>query len=231
MDNALKFAAVIDGLTRRAGKAAGWLMLPLIFTIMFDVVTRKLDFTRLLFSDFTVYSGYSVSTILQDLEWHFHGAILLLSFGFGYLANAHVRVDVFRELLPRRTQGRMELIGLLVLAVPAMLVLIAYSWTLFHLSWAEWEGSDSLTGIGWRWFIKFFMVSGLFLAFLAVLATIIRLVAYLYGAPQHQEQALTALEIFADEHAELDAARKAAEEALKAEVEHVHEHDDENKGR
>ena len=231
MDNALKFAALIDGITRRIGKAAGWLMLPLIFTIMFDVVTRKLDFTRLMFSDFTVASGYSVSTILQDLEWHFHGAILLLSFGFGYLANAHVRVDVFRELLPRRTQGKIELIGLLVLAVPALIVLILYSWTLFQLSLADWEGSDSLTGIGWRWFIKFFMVFGLFLAMLAVIATILRLVAYLFGAPQYQERALDGLEIFADEHAELDAARKAAEEALKAEVEHVHEHDHEHKGR
>ncbi len=226
MDNALKFAAAIDGITRRIGKAAGWLMLPLIFTIMFDVVTRKLDVTRLLFSDFTMASGYSVSTMLQDLEWHFHGAILLLTFGFGYLANAHVRVDVFRELLPRRTQGRIELIGLLVLAVPALIVLIAYSWTLFHLSWLQGEGSDSLTGIGWRWFIKFFMFFGLSLAMLAVIATIIRLIAFLYGAPQHQERALDGLEIFADEHAELDAARKAAEELLKKEFEHAQKHGD-----
>ena len=231
MDKALKFAAVIVGITRRVGKAAGWLMLPLIFTIMFDVVTRKLDYTRLLFSDFTVAVGYSVSTILQDLEWHFHGAILLLSFGFGYLANAHVRVDVFRELLSRRTQGRMELFGLLILAVPALIVLIIYSWTLFHLSWNEWEGSDSLTGIGWRWFIKFFMFAGLIFAMFAVVATIIRLLAFLYGSAEQQERALDGLEIFADEHAELDAARKAAEEALQHEVEHVHEHDQDHKGR
>jgi TRAP-type mannitol/chloroaromatic compound transport system permease small subunit len=231
MDNALKFAAVMDSTTRRIGKAAGWLILPLIFVIMFDVVTRKLDFTRLMFSDFTVASGYSVSTILQDLEWHIHGVILLMSFGFGYLANAHVRVDVFRELLPRRTQGRIELVGLLVLAVPALLVLIAYSWTLFHLSWLDWEGSDSLTGIGWRWFIKGFMVIGLTLALLAVVATIVRLVAFLFGSQEHQERALDGLEIFADEHAELDAARKAAEDALKAEFEHVHVRDHEHKGR
>ena len=78
MDSALSFANSLDRLTRWIGKAAGWLMLPLIAVIVFDVVTRKIDFTRLLFSDFTMASGYSVSTILQDLEWHFHGALLLL---------------------------------------------------------------------------------------------------------------------------------------------------------
>ena len=123
------------------------------------------------------------------------------------------------------------MIGLLVLAVPALLVLIAYSWTLFHLSWLDWEGSDSLTGIGWRWFIKSFMVIGLTLALLAVIATIVRLIAYLFGDQRHQEKALDGMEIFADEHAELDAARKAAEEALKQEFEHVHVHDHEHKGR
>lgn len=224
MDSALSFANSLDRLTRWIGKAAGWLMLPLIAVIVFDVVTRKIDFTRLLFSDFTMASGYSVSTILQDLEWHFHGALLLLSFGFGYLANAHVRVDVFRELLPRRKQAWMELFALVFMALPALTVLLWYSGLLFELSWAQWEGSDSLTGIGWRWFIKFFMPLGFVFAYLAVIATLIRLIAFLFGDEHLQLKAVEGLEIFADDHAALDAARKAAEEALRAEAEREKAH-------
>lgn len=228
MDSAISIANALDRVTRWIGKAAGWLMLPLIFVIMFDVVTRKLDFTRLMFSDFTMESGYSVSTILQDAEWHFHGALLLLSFGFGYLSNAHVRVDVFRELLPRRKQAWMEFFALIVMAIPCLTVLLWYSGLLFELSLTQWEGSDSLTGIGWRWAIKFFMPLGFVFAYLAVIATLLRLVVYLFGDEHHQLRAVEGLEIFADDHAALDAARKAAEEALRAEAERdrAHHHSD-----
>ena len=95
MNAMLGIASLFDKIARRVGLGFGWIIVPLILIIMFDVVTRKLDYTRLLFSEFTQAVGYSVSTILQDLEWHFHGVLLLMSFGVGYLANAHVRVDVF----------------------------------------------------------------------------------------------------------------------------------------
>lgn len=210
----LNLARILDLCARTIGKTVGWIVLPLIFVIMFDVVTRKLDFTRLLFAGFTAESGVSVSTILQDLQWHLHGILLLLTFGFGYLANAHVRVDVFREMLQRRTQGWLELIGLLVLAVPFLVLMIKFSIDMTALSYHQGEGSESLTGIGQRWFIKSFLVIGFALALVAVVATGIRLVGFLFGGPAQQQEALDGLEIFADDHDELEAARLAAEEAL-----------------
>ncbi len=228
MDSALSLANALDGVTRWIGRKAGWLMLPLIFVIMFDVVTRKLDYTRLIFSEWGVQSGVSVSTILQDAEWHFHGALLLLSFGFGYLANAHVRVDVFRELLPRRRQAWLELVALLVMATPFLAVMLWYSTLLFDLSFEQWEGSDSLTGIGWRWAIKFFMPLGFVFACFAVIATVIRLLAFLFGDETQRRRATEGLEVFSDDHAALDEARRAAEAALAAERErersHGHKH-------
>lgn len=219
MNGMLKIADALDGVVRRVGLGCGWMILPLIFIIMFDVVTRKLDFTRLLFSDFTQKYGYSVSTILQDLEWHLHGVILLMSFGLGYLANAHVRVDVFRELLPRRTQGWMELVALLLMAIPSLLILIWYSYVLWELSFAGNEGSESMTGVGLRWIIKIFLPIGFAVTLVAVLVMITRLLGYLFGDEQAHYKALDQLEIFADDHKALEAARLAAEEALRAEAE------------
>jgi len=190
----------------------------LVAVIMFDVVTRKIDYTRLFFSEFTVQYGYSISTILQDLQWHFHAMIMMLSFGFGYLANAHVRVDVFRELLPRRVQGKMEFWLLTFLAIPFLIMMILYGFTLFQLSWNQGEGSDSMTGLDWRWFIKFFVPLGFVVCFLAVISTWARLAAFLWGNEAQSAEAVDKLEIFADDMSALEEARLAAEKALEAEA-------------
>ncbi|MEM0923043.1 MAG: TRAP transporter small permease subunit [Pseudomonadota bacterium] len=219
MDVILNAANVMDRLARRVGKLAGWLMMPLIFVIVFDVVTRKIDATRLYFSDFSIEYGYSVSTILQDLQWHFHGALMMLVFGFGYLANAHVRVDIFREMLPRRRQAWLEFIGLLILAVPFLVLMIAYSWNLVSLSYSQGEGSESLTGIPQRWIIKSFVIIGFVFAMMSVLATLGRLWVFLKGTPDEQDRALAGLAIFTDVQSELDKAREAAERALRDEEE------------
>lgn len=214
MNGMLGLARIFDRFARSVGKMAGWLILPLIFVIMFDVITRKLDFTRLYFADYTAASGFSVSTVLQDMQWHLHAVLLMLTFGFGYLTNAHVRVDVFRELLTRRAQGWLEFCGLIILGIPFLVLMIYYATDLAGLSFMQGEGSDSLTGIGKRWIVKSAMPVGFVIAMIAVLATLIRLIAYLFGTVDQQEEALDGLEIFADEHDELDAARMAAERAL-----------------
>lgn len=214
MNSLASLADALDRIARKAGKGIGWVILPLIFTIMFDVVTRKVDTTRLFFSEFTVEYGYSVSTILQDLQWHFHAMLLMLTFGFGYLANAHVRVDIFREMLSKRRQAWMEFIGLIVLAVPFLLLMIAYGWDLAALSWHQGEGSDSMTGIDFRYVIKAFVPLGFLVAMFAVIATLLRLWNFLFGSQEASDYARTKLEIFTD-HAELLKAKEAAERALR----------------
>lgn len=211
----LSVAGLLDRIARSIGKTVGWIMIPLIIVIVFDVITRKLDFTRLLFAGYTATSGVSVSTILQDLQWHFHAVLLMMSFGFAYLANAHVRVDVFRELLPRRPQAWIEVFGLVVFGFPFLVLMIWYSFQMTELSYHQGEGSESMTGIGQRWFIKSFMLWGFIVTMMAVLATLFRLIAYLFGGADAQEEALEGLEIFAGENEELAAARRLAEEALK----------------
>jgi TRAP-type mannitol/chloroaromatic compound transport system permease small subunit len=217
----LNAAGALDRVATSVGKAAGWIILPLIFVIVFDVVTRKVDAIRLYFSDFSIEYGYSVSTILQDLEWHFHGALLLLTFGFGYLMNAHVRVDIFREKLSRRKQAWFEFWSLVILAIPFLLVMLYFTGDFVALSYSQGEGSESLTGIPWRYVIKSFTFIGILIALLAAFATLARLVSYLFGTPDEKEQAHGALTIFAHE----DPASRALEEAHAAAERAAHEED------
>ncbi|MCP5266469.1 MAG: TRAP transporter small permease subunit [Burkholderiaceae bacterium] len=222
MKSLLRFAGAIDRFTRWLGKTAGWIILPLIAVIIFDVVTRKLDVTRLYFSEITAHTGLSVSTILQDLEWHFHAVLLLMTFGFAYLANAHVRVDVFRELLPHRKQTWLEFFGLLILAVPFLYVMLSEAWQMTSLSFHQGEGSDSLTGIGVRWIIKSFLIFGFTTAAMAVIATLMRLLVVLFGGAEDRLDAERALEIYSDVSDELKKAREEAERAVAAEQAATH---------
>jgi len=218
MTTLLKLANFFDWLATKLGRLAGWVILPLIAVIMFDVITRKLDYTRLLFSDLSIQmGGFSVSTILQDMQWHFHAIILMLTFGIGYLANAHVRVDIFREMLSRRKQAWIELIGLICLALPFLIIMLQQSFEMTELAFTQGEGSESLTGIPKRWMIKAFVVIGFALVLGAVLATIFRLLGTLFGSTENKAIADAGLSIFADDNDELEKARLAAEAALQAE--------------
>lgn len=214
MRSLLNLASVLDRITSAIGRATAWIVIPLIFIIMFDVVTRKTDFIRLYFSDFTIKYGYSVSTILQDMEWHLHGVLLLLTFGIGYLQNAHIRVDIFRERLSRQNQARVELWGLVILALPFLLLMLYFSWVLTSISFIQGEGSESMTGIQHRWIVKSFTIIGFVVVLMAVFATMARLTVYLYGAPADKQAAHEALSVFCHE----DAAERELEE-IKAEIE------------
>lgn len=215
MQNLLRLANLLDRIGRFCGKAFGWIIIPLIIVIMFDVITRKLDYTRLLFSEFSMeQGGISISTILQDMQWHFHAILLMMSFGFGYLANAHVRVDIFREMLSRRKQVWVELVGLIIFAIPFVLLMIDESFQMTELAYSQGEGSESLTGIGKRWIIKSVVPIGFCVLLGAILATLFRLIAMLFGDEQARVEAESRLEIFSDFSNELEQARLAAERAL-----------------
>ena len=215
MNTLLKVADVLDWAPRSLGKLAGWLILPLIGIIMFDVITRKVDFLRIGMSELSWY--WLIEPIkLQDMEWHLHGVLLLMTFGFGYLLNAHVRVDIFREQLSRRGQAWIELGGLLFLAIPYLALVLYFAFIFVKISWFQGEGSESLTGIPMRYIVKSFTVVGFILVLSAVLATFMRLLAYQFGGEREKAYAESMLHIFAHEEEEVlkEEAKKVVEETI-----------------
>lgn len=194
----LGLGSVFDRISRNVGMFASFLILPLIFLIMFDVITRKIDFIKEQSAEITINYGFSVSFILQDLQWHVHGALLLLTFGYGYLLNSHVRVDIFRENLSRRKQVWVETFGILICAVPFLCLMIWFSYIMASSSFAQGEGSESQVGLGWRWIIKSFLVWGFIIALLAALATLFRCLNFLWGSHEDQAIAEDELQFFTD---------------------------------
>lgn len=138
------------------GKAACWLFLPLMLLIVFDVVGRRF---------------LSLPTVmLQELEWYLHGILLLLTLGYGYISNAHVRIDVLSEKLPFRVRSLIELLGILVFVIPYFALLLYLSVGFAVSAYEGAETSSAAQGLTQRWIIKAFLPIGFALVILSGLA-------------------------------------------------------------
>jgi len=171
MDRLLSASKTIERLLHAISMAAGWLFVVCTVVIVFDVLTRKVGFQ---------IPGMG-STRLQELEWHLHTALFCFWLGTAYLRNAHVRIDILVATASPRRLARIELLGVLLFAVPYCLVAIYFSYDFFHTAWRFNEYSDSATGLPWRWIPKGIISIGLILLLAAVIAVALRLVVYLWG--------------------------------------------------
>ena len=171
MKGLLALSNAINALLRTVAHIGAWFFIACIVTICFDVLTRKF--------------GYQIpemgSTRLQELEWHLHTALFCFWLGTAYVKNAHVRIDIVVANAPARRLAWVELLGVLVFALPYCLVAIYFSYDFFHTAWQFNEYSDSATGLPWRWIPKGIISIGLILLLAAVIAVALRLVVYLWG--------------------------------------------------
>ena len=192
-----KISSALGGVVIFVGKAASWLVVPLVLIVVFDVVTRKIDFIKRASADITIEYGFSVSFIAQDLQWHLHGVLALCTFGYAYMMNAHVRVDIFREMASRRRQAWIE-IGGIALASIFVFYMILFAWDFTYASYRQGEGSESMVGIGNRFFIKSFLIWGFALVMIAMIAMLLRCIAFLYGDQVTSRDAERAIPFFTD---------------------------------
>ena len=98
----------IEKIVSFIGKIGSWLAIPLIFIIIFDIVTRR----------FLILG----STKLQEMEWHLHTALFLLVLGYAYLKNSHVRIEIVREKYSTLVKSIFETMGILIFLIPYILI-------------------------------------------------------------------------------------------------------------
>ena len=118
----------------------GILLFVLTGVIVYDVIGRRFFATG--------------SFFLQELEWHLHGAIAVLAFGYAYLKNAHVRIDVFALKLNNRTRLMIEVAAIVCFLVPCMVFIAIYGYEFAERAFVRGEGSQGGIGVPARWIIK-----------------------------------------------------------------------------
>ncbi|MEL6292363.1 MAG: TRAP transporter small permease subunit, partial [Pseudomonadota bacterium] len=136
---------------------------------------------------------------LDDFQWWLYSAAVLVGIGYAVTTNSHVRVDIFREMLPRRGQAKVEFWGLLIMGIPFLMIISYFALQFVGLSVSQNEQSESLTGIGNRYIVKSFLIVGFVLLLFSFIATIMRLFAAIWGPVEHRETAYATLDIFADD--------------------------------
>ena len=150
---------------RVVARVAGWGLLFLTTVILYDVIGRRFFATG--------------SFVLQELEWHIHGAIALAAFGYAYLHDVHVRIDVFATRMAEQSRLRLELAAILLFLVPFMLFVAWYGFDFAHRAWVRGEGSMGGMGVEKRWIIKGAIPAAAVLAILGGLSVAARIVVAL----------------------------------------------------
>lgn len=135
-------------------------MIALMVTIIFDVITRRF-----------LNVG---SVAIQELEWHFHGALFLLCLGFTYLKDAHVRVDLFRDKFSIKTNRLIEIIGCLFFLLPYCTVVFYFGIDFVVNAYIAGEMSPNTEGLPYRWIIKSCLPLGFFLLGIAGISILLK---------------------------------------------------------
>ncbi len=192
---AVRFSIVIGKFVETIGRWGTLFMLPLVFITVWDVLQRKIikgigdillaqgwtDARDAMYGTLFKFLPFQ-STLLQELEWHFHTACFVLVLGYGYIYNRHVRVDLVREKLEFRKQAWIELFGTTFLMIPYCVIVGYFAFEYASDSFSIGEVSASLVGLENRWAIKSILVVGLVIAGFAGFAIWLQVVVLLFGS-------------------------------------------------
>ncbi|GMQ76724.1 MAG: hypothetical protein BMS9Abin01_2015 [Gammaproteobacteria bacterium] len=175
---AIRISEVLRKIVDVVGRFGSWWFLPMVLITVMDVVLRKIGVQYWLI---TTFGRMFDSTVLQELEWHFHTVLWALVLGYGYIWNTHVRVDLVRENLSFRKKAWLELIGLTIFLIPFTAIVTWFAFEYAYDAYVNNEISVSTVGLTQRWIIKSVFVAGLVVVLLSGIAVWLQVVIALWG--------------------------------------------------
>lgn len=141
----LSLSRGIDAILGFVGRIGAWASLLLVLIVCYDVVTRY----------FGVPKPFGLnSTMIQESEYWVHTFLFALVIGYAYTRQAHVRIDLFREGLPKRGKYAIETIGCLLFLIPYAGIGIYLATDYVATSFAQGEVSKSVVGLSNIWLLK-----------------------------------------------------------------------------
>jgi TRAP-type mannitol/chloroaromatic compound transport system permease small subunit len=180
------------------GRWGSWLVLPMVLFTIIDVVGRKIvwlddkgNLHGLQVFLVSVFGRIFESTMLQELEWHFHAGVFALVLGYGYIHNSHVRVDLIRENLAFRKKAWLEFLGITFFLIPFTLTILYFAFGYAYNAFAMNEQSTSTVGLTHRWIIKSVLVFGLLTVVAAGIAVWLQVALVLFGDPSRRFRLMT----------------------------------------
>jgi TRAP-type mannitol/chloroaromatic compound transport system permease small subunit len=160
----------LDVLVATIGQWSSWLWIGVLIVVLINV-----------FSRYVLLQG---SIALEELAWHLFGTATLLTLGFAVVHDDHVRVDVLHEKFSPRSRAIIELLCIVILALPVVAlmidVLVPYAWK----AWIYDERSQAPSGLPYRFIFKSMLPLGMLLVWLALFSRALRCATLLFGFPR-----------------------------------------------
>jgi TRAP-type mannitol/chloroaromatic compound transport system permease small subunit len=195
MSSLLKLSSGIDRLNRGVGKFTTWLILIVTIISAGNAIVRK---------------AFNVSSNgLLEIQWYLFAAVFLLGAGYGFLKNAHVRIDFVSGKLSARTRNWIDVGGIVLALFPFCFLCIYLSWPLFVQSLNTGEMSSNAGGLI-RWPVYALVPLGFGLLMLQGVSELIKRLSFLTGAI---EDPLSSEDTMSDEEKELLELEKIAQQA------------------
>ena len=185
----IRLALRLRAFVEIVGRCGAIFILPLVFITAWDIVVRKLGGVQYWLVQ-NLGEGFG-STIIQELEWHFHTVLFILVLGYTYVNNRHVRVDLVRETVSFRKQAWIEFLGVSLFMIPFCITILLFAVDYTVESYLSSEISASMVGLPHRWIIKSVLVFGIFVALLSGIAVWLQTVLVLFGPKDLRFQLFT----------------------------------------
>ncbi len=146
----VRTANLIDGLAVQSGRLVGWMLIPMILSLTYEVIAR--------------YVFGRPTEWAYDMTFMLFGGFFMLGAAFTLQRQGHIRTDMLYGEWKPRTQAWADLIGYLLLFVPLVLVFTVTGWEYFAKAWTSDERFVSSPWMAVTWPFRLVMpVTGLLL--------------------------------------------------------------------
>ncbi len=150
----------IDTISDWVGKAVALFVIPIIFAMVYEVISRKFFIAPTLWA-------FDVSRML-------YGMSFMLGAGYALMRGLHIRADFLYRGFSERTQGRVDLVLYIVLFMPSMILLFyaGYEFALKSIMQGERAGDSTWAPLVWP--VKASLALGVFLLVIQGISEILK---------------------------------------------------------
>jgi TRAP-type mannitol/chloroaromatic compound transport system permease small subunit len=115
----------LDSISITSGKAVAWLIIPMVGSLVYEVVSRYL---------FNAPTAWA-----YDMTFMLYGTFFMVGAAYTLQKKGHIRTDSFYSAWPARRQGWVDAVCYLVFFFPALIAFLVVTWDYFTLSYARGE--------------------------------------------------------------------------------------------
>lgn len=139
----VRVVGFFDAFSLWSGRIVGWLIFPMVFSLVWEVVAR--------------YAFNAPTIWAYDMTYMLYGTFFMLGSAYTLLRAGHIRTDSLYGGWSPRTQGIVDAVCYLVVFFPPLVALLWVTWDYF---WASFNRNERVVSSPWMpfiWPLKFVM--------------------------------------------------------------------------